>query len=64
MGGGGGGREKKLDCGAGFTKQSPCCSSTPILFVLSQEGIKSLDPVRSRSAETGDEAGRICGEQF
>lgn len=58
------GGEKKLVCGAGFTKQSPCCSSTAILWVLSQEGIKSLDSVHSRSTETRDEAGGIRGEQF
>lgn len=60
----GGRGEKKLDCGAGFTKRSPCCSSTPILCVLSQEGIKSLGSVHSSSTVMRDRAGRVCREQF
>lgn len=59
-----GGGKKTLDCGADFMKQPPCCSSTAILCVLPQEGIKLLDPVRSRSTETGDKAGGICREQL
>lgn len=61
---GGRGREKKRDCGACFTKQSPFCSPTLILCAFSQEGIKSLDPARGGSAGTGDKAGRTGGEQF